>query len=349
MIQTFASSDYISVDGKRFDVLKFILAIFVVGIHTLPIDFWLRPLFRTAVPLFFIMSSYFFFLKQSKISDLNEKRKSYFLFVKRIILLYLFWTIVLLPYIVYSGEWYKLNILTILHIFKSFFISGIFPASWYLTSTILSISVIWCLSKYCSNRFLLFIGFLFYVCCCLTSNYFAIYEKLPCSIFIYKSYSFIFGKPCNSFLSALFFIVIGKIFAENKWFLSNKILIVLLLSSLSLLFVEAEFIKSNRLNLSKVDYSDDCFFSLVPLCVSSFMLLGQNFLTISINTVELRHSSTIIYCSHFTISSLLCGFCLSLQRGLYLFSTVMLISCFVSCLIYLLRSNCNFTWLNYAH
>ncbi len=49
MIQTFASSDYISVDGKRFDVLKFILAIFVVGIHTLPIDFWLRPLFRRRV------------------------------------------------------------------------------------------------------------------------------------------------------------------------------------------------------------------------------------------------------------------------------------------------------------
>lgn len=349
MIQTFASSDYISVDGKRFDVLKFILAIFVVGIHTLPIDSWLRPLFRTAVPLFFIMSSYFFFLKQSKISDLNEKRKSYFLFVKRIILLYLFWTIVLLPYIVYSGEWYKLNILTILHIFKSVFISGTFPASWYLTSTIISISVIWYSSKYCSNCILLLIGFFIYVFCCLTSNYFALYEKIPSSIFIYKSYSFIFGKPCNSFLSALLFIVIGKIFAENKLFLSNKILIVLFLSSLLLLFVEADFINSNRFNLSKFDYSDDCFFSLIPLCVSSFMLLGQNFLTISFDTIELRHSSTIIFCSHFTISSVLCSFFPSFQGGLFLFSSVLFISCSVCYLIYLLRRNCNLTWLDYAH
>ena len=96
MIQTFASSDYISVDGKRFDVLKFILAIFVVGIHTLPINFWLRPLFRTAVPLFFFGS----FLWRSDMNNQYYENIRMFPFII---------TGVLGTWVVYSLPWEKLG------------------------------------------------------------------------------------------------------------------------------------------------------------------------------------------------------------------------------------------------
>ena len=349
MKQTFESSNYLCIDGRRFDVLKIILSVFVVGIHTMPILFWFRPALRMAVPLFFMMSSYFFFLKQSKISDLEGKRNAYWLFVKRIVWLYLFWTIILLPYIAYSGEWHNLSFVTFLKILKSFFFSGTFSASWYLTSTIISVSIIWYLSKYFSNRVLLFVGLITYIFCCLTSNYLVLYEKLPASVILYKSYAFMFGKPCNSFLSAMLFVEIGKIFAENKIFLANRRLLVLFFVSLLLLFVEAELIRHFKLNLSKVDYSDDCFFFLVPLCVSLFMLLGQNFISIPFKTMALRHSSTIVYCSHFTISSILCSLVSSFQRGLLLFSAVLLISLLICILICLLEKNRYFGWLKYAH
>lgn len=349
MIQVFNSSDYIKIDGRRFDILKIILAVFVVGIHTMPIIFWLRPLFRIAVPLFFMMSSYFFFLKQSKISDLQEKKKAHWLFVKRIVWLYLFWTLVLLPYIIYSGEWCNFSLPTFLKVLKSFFISGIFPASWYLTSTVISVSVIYYFSKIFSNRVLLIGSMLAYFFCCLTSNYLVLFEKLPLSVLIYKSYAFVLGKPCNSFLSAFLFVIFGKILAENIFIIRNKWLVIIILASFVSLFVEAEIIAYFRLNLSKVDYSDDCFFSLVPLCLSSFMLLGQNYIIIPFKTLFLRFSSTIIYCSHFTVSSILCSFVYSFQRGFLLFSVVLLISCSLCFLICSLEDNRHYTWLKYAH
>lgn len=67
------SNDYIKCDGKRFDVLKIVLAIFIVAIHTTPVTISVRPILRLAVPIFFILSSYLFFSKQSHIESSEEK------------------------------------------------------------------------------------------------------------------------------------------------------------------------------------------------------------------------------------------------------------------------------------
>ena len=48
------------------DVTKFVLAIMVVGIHTLG-KYGIYPLFRIAVPLFFMISSYLFFSNSESI------------------------------------------------------------------------------------------------------------------------------------------------------------------------------------------------------------------------------------------------------------------------------------------
>ena len=52
-----------------FDVVKAILALFIVGIHTILsisnssylVNLLVTPVFRTAVPIFFLFSGYFFF------------------------------------------------------------------------------------------------------------------------------------------------------------------------------------------------------------------------------------------------------------------------------------------------
>lgn len=43
-----------------FDAAKFAMSIMVVGVHTLG-KYGIYPLFRIAVPMFFIISSYLFF------------------------------------------------------------------------------------------------------------------------------------------------------------------------------------------------------------------------------------------------------------------------------------------------
>ena len=93
-------------NGNKFDILKLVLAIFIVGIHSTRAGMILRPVFRLAVPLFFIISSYLFFLKQCTLSSWIERYKGLKKYAKRILLLYLFWFLLLFPFTIYYREWY---------------------------------------------------------------------------------------------------------------------------------------------------------------------------------------------------------------------------------------------------
>ena len=97
-------SDLLSVD-----ICKFILSIMVVAIHVSPVSQELRvyllPLFRLAVPLFFMFSSYFLFLKLSTAGDGVEVLIKY---ITRNAQLYLFWYVVLFfPTVMYRSETYQ--------------------------------------------------------------------------------------------------------------------------------------------------------------------------------------------------------------------------------------------------
>ena len=344
-----SSNNYICQTGKRFDLLKFVLAFFVVGIHAMPVTFCLRPYFRIAVPLFFMMSSYFFFLKQTRLLSNEEKKKSLITYVNRVISLYLFWSILFLPFIIHNHEWYRLNVETLLKIIKSILISGTFPASWYLTALVISISLVWFFSKKMNNYVLLCLGIIAYVICCLTSNYFSLYEELPHSVLIYKSYSFVLGKPCNSFMAALLFVVTGKMLAEKTIYVLNKKLLFIFAVSIILLFFEVSIIEKFSLNKSFVDYSDDSFFSLVPLCTSLFMLVGQNVFPLRINTIFLRNSSTIIYCCHFTIVILICDYLNLFSKGYLLYLTVYMMALIISLILFVAEKQATLKWLRYSH
>ena len=335
------SSEYIIPNGRKFDILKLLLAFFVVAIHTTPVTDYLRPLYRIAVPLFFLMSSYFFFLKLSVISSPKEQKKALKHFSVRIIKLYLFWTIALLPWIIYQKKWYVLTFETIFKIVKSVFISGTFGGAWYLTATIISIFLIWCLSQKISNKKLLFVGFISYSICCLTSNYISLFTSSPLFVAFYKGYSFLFGTPSNSFLAPLFFVVIGKILAENKLVFTNKVLYICFFLSAIFLFAESFVVTSNKLNFNSIHFADDCYFCLIPFCVTLFMIIGQKQVYVNFETKFLRQYSTIIYCSHITVKDavVFCGdFCTT--------SLMCICLCFM---ITQLEKFQRFRWLKYSH
>lgn len=91
------------------DLTKFILSIFVVAIHVRPFDaysVYFRPVLRTAVPLFFLITSYFFFVRHKDLSGLDEKVAHIERHVSRNLHLYLFWmTAFLIPTIRYR-QWF---------------------------------------------------------------------------------------------------------------------------------------------------------------------------------------------------------------------------------------------------
>jgi len=112
------------------DILKIILAIMVVAIHSgflgdiseLGRYLTTAGLFRIAVPIFFVINGFFFF------SLPTEKIGTWF---KRVIILYLFWTLV------YIGYWFRaetINLFEIVRVIKTLLVGH--EHLWYLPAMI---------------------------------------------------------------------------------------------------------------------------------------------------------------------------------------------------------------------
>lgn len=291
-MQSFASNEYVKADGLRLDVLKFVLAIFIVGIHT-QLTQVLQPIFRLGVPIFFVMTSYFFFLKQSRLASRQEKMAAMKKYALRILRLYLFWFVVLLPLTVYFREWYvDPGVGTLLEIVRHFIFGSTFKASWFLMASLLGIWIVWCLSDKVSTGWLVAVSLICYVICCLSSNYYYLCQGLPGFTRAYEAYESVFTHPFNSFPVALIFVLAGKYLAEHPVKVSNRYLLVIVILGLVALY--AEYLLLDRRQV----VCDDCYFSLLPLGVALFMLVGQNHVAVGQGAIVLRRYSTVMFCVH---------------------------------------------------
>jgi surface polysaccharide O-acyltransferase-like enzyme len=303
MTQTITSREFMAKNGNKFDILKFVLAILIVCIHSTKAGMILRPVFRLAVPLFFMISSYLFFLKQSTLNSKQDKYKGLKKYAKRILLLYLFWFLLLLPFTIYYREWYiNFDHEKLITIARSFFFGSTFIASWFLMASLIGVTIVWVLSQLkVKTSWIIAIGLVIYVLCCIVSNYYSLISSCPRFIVAYNSYTSIFTLPFNSFPCSILFVGIGKILAERELSPSNKLLWAVLLISIMLLYVEF-YITQHYFKA----YYDDCFLLLPVTCICIFMLIGQSTpRKTGYDTIKLRTYSTIIYCCHGTLLSIM--------------------------------------------
>ena len=119
-----------------FDLSKYILSIMVVAIHSELFPNHLYPWLRIAVPLFFIISSYFLFFKVQQ--HPNNKNEIVRTFIKRNLELYVFWFVVSLPFTIYKRRvWWTGDIFHFFFtVLKNLLFSSTFTASWYITASI---------------------------------------------------------------------------------------------------------------------------------------------------------------------------------------------------------------------
>ena len=66
----------IKTSDAKFDILKLVMSFFVVAIHMALFPEILYPWLRIAVPLFFIMTGFFFFGKLQKIQDYKAQKRA---------------------------------------------------------------------------------------------------------------------------------------------------------------------------------------------------------------------------------------------------------------------------------
>jgi len=333
---------------SRFDLLKFVMAIMVVAIHTGLYHNILMPWLRIAVPEFFILSSYFFFQKIDNAREINELTPLV-KFIKRNIKLYLFWLIILLvPTLYLRRIWFTDGILIGLFTFaKNMIFGSTFVASWFISANILATIIVFYLRKHI--RLLLFIGILAYSLQCIKTNYYYAFPLITNWLNTLSEYNPLI--LFSGIFSALIWIAIGSIFSRLNSCNScnNKYLLFtfLAIASISLL-IENIYIET----LGFRGDANDCYFSLMLLCPSLLFFTKNLYPFYFRFSVILRRTSVIFFFVHgsFAFIPVLVKIPIfnSWNKGVASFTSTLLVCVFASCII-LYYSKKGADWLKYLY
>lgn len=221
-----------------------------------------------------------------------------------------------------------------------------FPASWYIIASVIAATALfWIPKKY--NKLMLIFSFALYLICCVSSNYYYLFDADSAVIIFVNIFKPIFNIPHLSFLVAFIWMGIGKICAESKIVIVPAVRRAgIVISAIMLYF---EYFAIRIFSLSK---ENDCYLMLVPLCLFIFLELksADNFK--AKNAVTLRKMSTIIYCSHGTVIKICRGvfrYIFHFNSGIMVFTLTILI-CLAGCFaVFTLEKKKPFAWLKYSH
>lgn len=292
------------------DLLKFVLALMVVLIHVNPfpanVYVCIVPLLRMAVPLFFLISAFFFFRKietggGASSADIGNAIKRASAFTRRNLCLYGFWLLVLLVPTLMLRDWFSSGLLNgCLEALRSFFFQSTFIASWYIMALVISVWLVLVASMVLRNSAVVLLMTPVFVTCCLMSNY---RNVLIESGHLATLVSFFGDAPYNSFWAGLFWVSLGKYVADCRGCMgaTSRQLVVLGVIGLMVLGAEQFIIQMNHFAVV-----NDSFFSLPLVVVPAFLLL----LRLDINfrgAAFLRAASTVVYCLHGTLRYVLVG------------------------------------------
>lgn len=276
------------------DILKLVLAVFVMVIHSGINKTILSPLLRTAVPLFFIISSYFFFSKIGTLSSDKQKNAALAKMVKRNLLLYLFWSVIQFPLWFFMREYHQDGLLVgMLNVFRDFLLGGGFTGAWYIVALVIGSVLVYFASKKISSGWLLLMVLPLYIVCCMLTNYYNLFDASSVLISIGNGYFALTGLCFyTSFPVALFWVSLGGFLAEKKLVIKTRILWIATVLFAGLLALE-------RYNIVKGSFgiTDDCYLLLVLLCPAIFLLVSKSKITIK-TRFPIREMSVLIYVTH---------------------------------------------------
>lgn len=273
----------------------------VLAIHTPLFPMVLYPWLRIAVPLFFIMSSYFVFTKMRNASP-DECKTILRKFVVRNLQLYLCWFLILLPLTLYlqRNVWFSQGFLeNTINILQSILFGNTFVASWFIKATIIGVIIVYLLSKKLKcNRLMFFVSLFAFCIVTLASSYTAVIGETFVGTAINTYVDFFGGMVC-SFPAAIFWVYVGKLFAEQKIKIQPLwLLICLIICSCIALFLEWKFVIS-----LDGSYNNDSYFMLAPLCIFLFAAIQKINPVYWRYSVLLKRASTIIYVTHGSVLS----------------------------------------------
>lgn len=277
---------------SRFDTLKVVMALLIVVLHTKLFPNVFIPVVRIAVPVFFIMSAFFFFRKIYSMDSMRQKTDVWIHFLKRSAWLYLFWFVAMLPFTIDIRHRLHLSC-DVGSMLYAAFTGSTFVASWFIMACIIGVTIIFLLRKYLV--FATVVSLAAFLLCCVQSSYYGAFGGFNAWFAsVFPKYS-----PVTSFPASLIWICVGAWCARYRDTQGeNRVLWgVMCMLGLVMLFVEHYWVTEmhwQRLN--------DCYVSLIVVCPALFMWVKELPPVYYKASLWLRHATVITYCMHGSIA-----------------------------------------------
>lgn len=328
------------------DVVKLLMALCVVAIHLTPfamfgenVSFLLdKILTRAAVPFFFCSSGFFLKMKLDRTTSDAEFKLQVIKFVKRILFMYIIWTIIYMPCIIF---WFKTNNETILSFVQKCIFDGSYLHLWYLPSVMVAGVIAAFLVKRIGTVKSLVIAIVLYVIGLLDTSYYGLIKNFVLQNFV-RVYDKIFITTRNGVFFGLVFILLGFLAYETRQKLSKSML--LLIVSIIGLFMEMYFLRDLGIARS---YEGILF--TVP--VTYFLLQVAKEIKLSDKEIffNIRTMGVLIYLSHcwvdFTFSVLCYNILSRTLNSVIRFEYTLVITILLSVLVIKLQNYEKFKWL----
>lgn len=219
---------------KSIDLLKFISAFAVICLHTRPfinsnLEYFADTFFVMAVPFFFCTSSFFFHRKDNT---------SLFRYIKRLLLLYLIWFVIELPYVINKFDFCSFSGLKFF--IWSLFFQNTFWASWFLMALIISMLIVVPLNRKGHKFFLYTIGIICFVLSLFASMYNGLISFLPRMPYGKAINSLLYYLSASqSFILAIPYCILGIKLVNIDFEMSFKKELFILLFLIALAIIEA--------------------------------------------------------------------------------------------------------------
>ena len=287
------------------DIMKFICAIFVIAMHSGIVKYedgttqWyiINILFRIAVPFFFIVSGFLFgkkyLINKEKLKENSIKQ------IKRLIIPYIFWAIVITPYIIHANLTFNGNIIIfILRVFRLILFNGYHL--WFVLALIVAICIEYIFLKKNKMKLAIFFSIILYSMALLGNSYYFLIEGTPIQ-YIMDIIIKIFTMVRNGIFVGFPLFTIGicvAFYEKNIYKISNKKIYAFLLLFIITQILEATFIRGKN-------YKEDHSLFISVIFIATILLIicikNKEIRFKKINVTLLRNLSTGIYYMHFPI------------------------------------------------
>ena len=266
------------------DLIKLILSIMVIGIHTKLFEHinttlynvTTLGLFRISVPFFFVCSGYFFYKK------IEEKREtsSYF---RKLIRIYLIFEV--FEILIYTAPLMLWGDKTVLDLVHSFFTTGLGAIYWYLISLVLTLAILQPLWKKGIIVPGLIIGLVLYLFMMTNDSYSFLFTGTTIQKYAIMHTNF-WKWPQAGLCSSVMFVSIGAMLRKRAWHVPSIVVIM------TVIFVMIEAYFCQRMN----PYDGNGYLSLI--IAAPLLFLWALYHPVHINYRYCGELSLYIYMIH---------------------------------------------------